>query len=63
MPEIAVQFTQDDIAELVARAATVAVGKDGLVANTNDVVFELTDPRSDQQLLGARVRVRNVSPR
>lgn len=63
MPEIVVQFTQGDIVEMLARAATAAVGKDGLVANTNDVVFELTDPSSDQQLLGARVRVRNVSPR
>lgn len=63
MPDIVVLFSQSDIAELVAKAATLTVRKDGLVANTNDVVFELTDPSSNQQLLGARVRVRNVSPR
>ena len=63
MPDIVVQFNESDIAELVARAATAAISKDGLVANTNDVVFELTRPGADQQLIRACVRVRNISPR
>lgn len=63
MPTVIVEFDQHDIAELLARAATAAVGKDGMVASSTDVVFELSDPGPDQQLFGARVRVRNVSPR
>lgn len=60
MPEIVVQFTPDEIADILAKHAEVLVGKDGYTVRSTDVVLTVdTDNRS----VSGQARVRNVNPR
>jgi|SanBayMetagenome_1026888.scaffolds.fasta_scaffold03889_4 hypothetical protein len=60
MPDIIVEFSHTDIAELLAKAATLAVGKEGFTAGCRDVVLHID---KDSQCVTARVKVRNTGPR
>lgn len=42
MPDIVVQFTGQELDEMLARAATAVVGKQGYSASACDVVYETT---------------------
>ena len=61
MPDIIVQFTGQELDEMLALAATRAVGKEGYSANGNDVIYEVTSPGSPPWR--AKVIVRNTSQR
>ena len=61
MPDIIVEFSQADIAELLSKAATLAVGKDGFTAGCRDVMLYDFDTESGS--VAARVKVRNTGPR
>lgn len=61
MPDIVVQFTGQELDEMIARAATLSVGKHGFEASACDVVYETTSPGAP--VWRAKVIVRNTSQR
>lgn len=64
MPDIVVQFTGQELDEMIARAATLSVCKHGFEASACDVVYETYETTSPHAApWRAKVIVRNTSQR